>query len=215
MLNPIWKGSPNFTKNRAGRQLKYIIIHWFGGGTLESANSRFQNPDSKASAHYGISKGRLWQWVRDTDASWNAGVFSFTLQSIGIEHDAKPGFALSDQDYELSGQLVASLCHRYGLPLNRQTVIGHNQAKPTQCPGTINIDRIIAIAKKYLTPQQGEDHMVYFKVKGKPGIFELTNGSWRGYDDNESYKKDVAGKVVKTIELDQAEFDKLPQLNPI
>lgn len=70
---------------------------------------------------------------------------------------------------------------------------------------------------KYLsnsTTAQGEP-MVYFKVKGKPAIYEFVHESWRGYDDPTSYSKDTAGKVVKIVELDQAEFDKLPQLFPI
>lgn len=213
-MNIIWKGSPNFTKNRAGAKVKFIIIHWFGSGTLESANSRFQNPASQASAHYGISKERIWQWVKETDASWNAGVYQKTLESIGIEHDAKPGQNLSDKDYELSGQLVAEICKRWNLPLNRQTIIGHQEVKPTQCPGTIDINRIIAIAKKYLTPQEGES-MVYFKIKGQMALFELTQNSWRGYDDGASHSQDTAGKKVTIIELDESEFRKLPELHPI
>lgn len=147
-----WKGSPNYS-NRPGK-VKKIVIHWFGVGTLESANSRFQNRDNKTSAHYGISKGRIWQWVKESNVAWHAGNLAINNESIGIEHDAgiNPQHDLSEQDYQLSAQLLAEISKRHNLPLNRSTVIGHGEVRNTQCPGTINIDRIIAIANEILKP---------------------------------------------------------------
>ena len=49
----IFKGSPNKDTNR--NLIDRIIIHWFGVGTLESVNKRFQDDLSDVSAHYGIS----------------------------------------------------------------------------------------------------------------------------------------------------------------
>lgn len=151
-MNITWKGSPNY--NKRTRKLTKIVIHWFGVGTLESANTRFQNINNKVSAHYGISKGRIWQWVREENAAWHAGDYLVNQESIGIEHDAgvDPKHDLSEQDYQNSGQLVAEISKRWGIPLDRAHVLGHRQIKATQCPGTIDIDKIIRIAKDYLKP---------------------------------------------------------------
>lgn len=153
-MNIVWKGSPNFNKGRAGKKVKKIVIHWFGKGTLESANTRFQNAANKASAHYGISKGRIWQWVKEADTAFHAGDLAVNRETIGIEHDAgiDPLHDLSEQDYLLSGQLLAEISKRHGIPLNHMTVIGHREIKPTQCPGTINLDKIISIANQILNP---------------------------------------------------------------
>ncbi len=139
-----WKGSPNY--NKRTKPVKKIVIHWFGLGTLESANTRFQNAANKVSAHYGISKGRIWQWVKEEDVAWHAGDGAVNAESIGIEHDATTDHNLSDQDYKLSGQLVAEIAKRHNILLDRAHIIGHKEVKPTQCPGTIDIDRIISIA---------------------------------------------------------------------
>lgn len=128
-------------------------MHWFGGGTLESANSKFQNPAAQASAHYGISKGRVWQWVKETDAAWHCGVPAVNIESIGIEHDATIYHKLSEEDYRLSAELLADISKRYNLPLNRQTVIKHSEVKATQCCGTVDIDRIINMANELLKPK--------------------------------------------------------------
>lgn len=176
-----WKGSPNFWKDRklggVQHKIKHVVIHWFGTGTLESANTRFQNPANQTSAHYGISKGRVWQWVKEQDASWNSGNQTMNLECIGIEHDATlNGHDLAEQDYQHSGELVAAICKRYNLPIDRKTIIGHREVKPTQCPGTVNIDKIIAIAKSLSDTKPMleivNDNGTYFLVgeKGKLGI---------------------------------------------
>jgi len=150
-MDIVFKGSPNF--NKRTKPVKKIVIHWFGSGTLESANSRFQKPSSQVSAHYGISKGRVWQWVKESDVAWHSGNSVVNGESIGIEHDALlNGQNLSEQDYQLSGQLIAEIAKRHNIPLSRSTVIGHKEVKPTQCPGTVNIDKIIQIANQHLNP---------------------------------------------------------------
>jgi N-acetyl-anhydromuramyl-L-alanine amidase AmpD len=146
-MDIIWKGSPNFQKRT--KPVKKIIIHWFGVGTLESANARFQNSNAAvpASAHYGISKGRVWQWVKETDIAYQAGVWAVNTETIGIEHDATTDHNLAEQDYLLSAQLVREIAQRHNIPLDRQHIIGHRDVKPTQCPGTIDINKIINLAK--------------------------------------------------------------------
>lgn len=150
-MDIVFKGSPNF--NKRTKPVKKIVIHWFGSGTLESANTRFQNAANQVSAHYGISKGRVWQWVKESDVAWHSGNASVNGESIGIEHDAiLNGHNLSEGDYQLSGQLIAEIAKRHNIPLSRSTVIGHKEVKATACPGTVDIDKIIKIANQYLNP---------------------------------------------------------------
>ena len=146
-MNIVWKGSPNFTKGRGGKKPSKIIIHWFGTGTLESANTRFQNSASQVSAHYGVSKGRIWQWVKEEDTAFQAGNYAVNQETIGIEHDATLTHNLSEDDYKLTASLVADICHRQGIPLDLEHIIPHRAVKPTQCPGTIDIAKIINLAK--------------------------------------------------------------------
>jgi len=195
-MNIIWKGSPNFIKRTT--PVKKIVIHWFGVGTLESANSRFQNPASQVSAHYGISKGRVWQWVKENDVAFHAGNLAVNKESIGIENDATlNGHDLSEQDYLLSAQLVRDICQRHNIPLDREHIIPHSQVKPTQCPGTINIDKIINLAKMTL------------KVK------VLINGNWATINDklkfvSDWYKNESGGKLLLDFDVEQTQFTNIP-----
>ena len=137
---------PNFTKGR--KSYDFIVIHWFGIGTLSSANTRFQNKDAQASAHYGISGKTIYQWVEEQDTAWHAGVFDINQRSIGIEHDATTEKNMSEETYITSANLIREICQRHNIPLDRDHIKGHKEFKATQCPGTIDIDKLISLAKQ-------------------------------------------------------------------
>lgn len=210
-----FKASPNFWKDRKYGQksytVKYIFIHWFGSGTLESAEARFLNKDSQASAHYGISKGRVRQWVQEKDGAWSTGVALANLEGISIEHDANPNQPLSEQDYELSGQLVAEISKRHNIPLDRVHIKGHREVKATQCPGTVDIDRIIRIAKGYLAPLLP---MKFRAVRRKtnPTVYAVAGESLFPFSSPKAFLF-AGGTWEKVEELSDEEFYKFQVLN--
>ena len=149
-MNIIWKDSPNQDDNR--KQIKLVVLHWFGTGTLESANARFQNPASQVSAHYGVSGNTVYQWVKEDAVAYHAGVYSVNQESIGIEHDATTEHLASEDTYKTSIQLVAEICKRYNIPIDREHIRKHSEFKATQCCGTLDIDRIVREAKLFISP---------------------------------------------------------------
>ena len=42
----------------------------------------------------------------------------------------------TEKQLDRCGALVADICERYGLPINRDTVVGHGELMATSCPGT-------------------------------------------------------------------------------
>lgn len=142
-----FKGSPNYGTNRTATDR--IVIHWFGGGTLSSANTRFQNAANQVSAHYGISDETVWQWVKEEHVAWHCGNLTMNRRSIGIEHDATPDRPATDKTYYTAARLLADIAKRHGIPLDRTHVIKHSEVKATQCCGTLDIDRIIREARAF------------------------------------------------------------------
>jgi hypothetical protein len=49
--------------------------------------------------------------------------------------------------------LVADICRRYNIPLDREHIRLHNEYRATQCPGSLDVDRIIELAKALSIPQ--------------------------------------------------------------
>ena len=128
------------------KPITHVVIHWIVG-SLASADATFKNPARGASAHYGIENSTVFQWVDEAHTAYHAGNYAYNQKSIGIEHSAAPDRVASEATYQSSGQLVKEICQRHNIPLDRTHIVGHKEVSATQCPGTMNIDKIISIAK--------------------------------------------------------------------
>ena len=113
-----------------------IVIHETAG-TWFSAINWFQNPRSRVSAHYLVKAwgGGILQFVAESDTAYHARVAN--PYSIGIEHEFDPrhGVYHTDSQYRSSALLVCAIARRYGIPTDRNHIIGHNEV-----PGTDHSD---------------------------------------------------------------------------
>jgi N-acetyl-anhydromuramyl-L-alanine amidase AmpD len=113
-----------------------IVIHDTEGAYAD-AIAQFQDPNRAGSAHYVISQqGDVTQMVLEKDIAWHAGNWDYNTRSIGIEHE---GYAyilgsFTTAEYRASEQLAASICSRWGVPLDRAHVIGHNEVPDPDNP---------------------------------------------------------------------------------
>ncbi|MER6911830.1 N-acetylmuramoyl-L-alanine amidase [Streptomyces sp. NPDC000594] len=114
-----------------------VIIHVVQG-SYPTALRVFKNPGHGAATHYVVRKdGHVAQMIRELDVAFHAGDRGFNERSIGIEHE---GFVDRPQDfteamYRGSARLTAGICVRYGLPVDREHIIGH-----VEVPGTDHTD---------------------------------------------------------------------------
>jgi hypothetical protein len=142
-----WRGpvpASNHAVGRDGNSVELIVDHWTVV-MFEGAIRRFKDPASILSAHYVIgSDGRIAQLVSEDDTAYHAGEFSVNQRSIGIEHEAGPAMPPSEALYAASARLHADIASRYGLRLDvGATVLPHGAIVPTECPGTLDLDRIV------------------------------------------------------------------------
>jgi len=119
-------------------QIRGIVIH-FAQGSWSSALNWFQNPVAQASAHYTIrsSDGFVGQSVAEKDIAWHAGNWSYNQASIGIEHEGfvdNPAW-FTEAMYDSSAYMSAYLCYKYGIPVTRYRIIGHNEVPDPYDPG--------------------------------------------------------------------------------
>ena len=149
-----WRGpvpSSNYTVGRDGNPITLIVDHWTVV-MFEAAIRRFLNPSSILSAHYVIGQdGRIVQLVSEDDTAYHAGKYDVNLRSIGIEHEAGPAMAPTDALYAASARLHAEIASNHGLALQvGTTVLPHHAIVPTECPGTLDLDRIVSHAQEAL-----------------------------------------------------------------
>ena len=134
-----WYGNNgrNYTnRERGAAAISMIVVH-VAQGTYSGTLGWFRNPDNTgSSAHYTVSKyGAVGQSVRDEDIAWHAGWWDTNRRSIGVEHAGYIGNPswFTKEMYHASARLSAWLSRRYGIPLDREHIIGHHQVPG--CPG--------------------------------------------------------------------------------
>jgi N-acetyl-anhydromuramyl-L-alanine amidase AmpD len=115
-----------------------VIIH-VTQETYTDTLAIFRNPQKAVSAHYLVrsADGHVAQCVREANIAWHAGNWDYNTRSIGIEHEGwidQPAY-FTDALYEQSAKLTAAVCAKYGIPKDREHIIGH-----IQVPGTDHTD---------------------------------------------------------------------------
>jgi N-acetyl-anhydromuramyl-L-alanine amidase AmpD len=112
-----------------------IVIHDIEG-SYASAIKVFQDPTRHGSANYIVSyKGQVTQMVAEKDIAWHAGNWDYNTRSIGIEHEGYAAIpTYTSPEYYASARLAASICSRWGVPLDRKHVIGHSQVPDPNNP---------------------------------------------------------------------------------
>lgn len=132
-----WTSAARANWRRADRPDDYgidrVVIHVVQG-SYATALKVFKNPGHGAAAHYVVRKdGHVAQMIRELDVGFHAGNRDMNERSIGIEHE---GFVDRPQDftaamYAGSARLTADICARYGIPVDREHIIGHVEVEGT------------------------------------------------------------------------------------
>ncbi|GGT49388.1 N-acetylmuramoyl-L-alanine amidase [Streptomyces purpureus] len=136
-----WTAAARANWRRADRPddftIDRVVIHVVQG-SFPTALKVFKNPGHGAATHYVVRKdGHIAQMIRELDVAFHAGDRDMNERSIGIEHEGYVHRAkdFTEAMYASSARLTAGICGRYGIPLDREHIIGH-----VEVPGTDHTD---------------------------------------------------------------------------
>ncbi|WP_413755749.1 N-acetylmuramoyl-L-alanine amidase [Streptomyces sp. MMBL 11-3] len=155
-------GNHDLGDRPASQSIKYIVVH-DTEGAWDGVLNMVQDP-TYVSWQYTLrsTDGHIAQHVKAKDVAWHAGNWYINAKSIGLEHE---GF-LTDPDtwyteamYRSSARLVKYLSKKYGIPLDRQHILGHDTV-----PGTTTA----TIPGMHTDPGPYWDWQHYFTLLGKP-----------------------------------------------
>lgn len=139
---------PLFTKDRS-KPISKIVIHWWN--TPEKAGDLNDTVNyllaAEESIHYVLSDIAIIRMVHEKNTAYHAR--EANPFSIGIEIDPNH----PDETYDTAIELCADICRRYGLD-PATDIKKHSDYVATQCPGIIDVKRIIKGVKQLL---EGED----------------------------------------------------------
>lgn len=118
------------TRPSHGLGVDYVVIH-DTESSYASTVAEFQNPFAYVSAHYVVrsSDGHVTQMVPTSDVAWHAGNWYVNSHSVGIENEglATDPVYYTDALYSSLATLTRYVADRYGVPLDRMHLIGHDQ----------------------------------------------------------------------------------------
>ncbi|MGW3361853.1 N-acetylmuramoyl-L-alanine amidase [Streptosporangium canum] len=153
------------------RRIDYIVIH--DGESSYDAITRLTRNPTYLSWHFTLrsSDGHIAQHLRGSDIGWHAGNWYVNSRSIGLEHEgylARGGAWYTEAMYRSSAALVAHLARKYGVPLNRAHIIGHDNVPGTTPEG---------VRDMHQDPGPYWDWAHYFELLGSPLIGSAAPGA--------------------------------------
>ncbi|MGV4983833.1 N-acetylmuramoyl-L-alanine amidase [Streptomyces sp. NRAIS4] len=165
-------GNHDLGDRPASQSIKYIVIH-DTEGAWDGVLNLIQDP-TYVSWNYTIrsTDGLIAQHVKAKDVAWHAGNWYVNATSIGIEHEgflANPDAWYTEAMYRSSARLVRYLSQKYGIPLDRQHILGHDTV-----PGPTTS----TIPGMHTDPGPYWDWRHYFQLLGHP--FRRTTGRHGG-----------------------------------
>ncbi|MFF8100422.1 N-acetylmuramoyl-L-alanine amidase [Streptomyces sp. NPDC014986] len=165
-------GNHDLGNRPASQPIRYIVVH-DTEGAWEGVLDMVQDP-TYVSWQYSLrsTDGHIAQHVKAKDVAWHAGNWYVNAGSIGLEHEgflAEPDAWYTEAMYRSSARLVKYLAGKYGIPLDRQHVLGHDTV-----PGPTSA----AVPGMHTDPGPYWDWAHYFELLGRP--FEATAGDNAG-----------------------------------
>ncbi|PZG97845.1 N-acetylmuramoyl-L-alanine amidase [Streptomyces sp. NTH33] len=144
------------------QSIRYIVIH-DTEGRWDGVINLVQDP-TYVSWNYTLrsTDGHIAQHVKAKDVAWHAGNWYVNAKSIGLEHEgflASPDAWYTEAMYRASARLVKHLAGKYGIPLDRQHILGHDTV-PGPTAGNI--------PGMHTDPGPYWDWRHYFELLGRP-----------------------------------------------
>lgn len=129
-----------------------ILIHHNATTNKDVAiNTWLANGSAQTSAHYEVAGKQIIGIVGEGTTAWHAGNGDMNARSIGIENvnaTGAPNWTISNDTFESLSKLVADIAKRYGFPIDTTHVIPHKAVVSTDCPGGIDVAKVIKRANE-------------------------------------------------------------------
>lgn len=129
-----------------------IVIHHNATTSKNVAmETWYERNGNWTSAHYEIAGNEIWGCVGEQYCAFHSGDKTMNRRSIGLEHvnaTGAPNWTISEATYQTSARLIADICKRYSIPIDTRHIIPHKQVSATECPGGIDMSKLIRMAQE-------------------------------------------------------------------
>jgi peptidoglycan hydrolase-like protein with peptidoglycan-binding domain len=152
------------SSSRQGNKIDMVILHHSATTNVNTVLGMMETGSRTVSANYVLGNdGHIYGVVPEELRAWTSGASTdggkgaqFDRRAITFEcaNLSVNGWTISDATYTSLAKLLADFHQRYGIPLDRDHVVGHRElytrwraSYSTACPGGMDIDRVVREAR--------------------------------------------------------------------
>ena len=181
---------PMFNGGLRQRAIDTIVVHHNATTNKDVAlNTWLVSAGNWTSAHYEITDNEIIGAVGENYVAYHAGgtggadvpkMSDPNGRSIGLEHvnsTGAPSWGVSDATLRNSARLIADICKRYNLPINRNTIKLHREITSTACPGGLDIGKLIRYAQEAAGQKPAQPSKASVTAKNTSAIQAFKNAS--------------------------------------
>lgn len=181
---------PMFNGGLRQRAIDTIVVHHNATTNKDVAlNTWLVSAGNWTSAHYEITDNEIIGAVGENYVAYHAGgtggadvpkMSDPNGRSIGLEHvnsTGAPSWGVSDATLRNSARLIADICKRYNLPINRNTIKLHREVTSTACPGGLDIGKLIRYAQEAAGQKSAQPSKASVTAKNTSAIQAFKNAS--------------------------------------
>lgn len=173
--------------------IDHIVLHHCASTDMDGVLNMMLTGSREVSANYVVKDDRIASVVPEEYRSWSLSSNLWDGRSITFEicnESVGGSWPVSAASHESVARVVADICTRYGIPCNRDRIIGHREvysrhgaSYATACPGGLDMDWIVARANQILTGATGSafkgDKVYVFEDAGPGPAVVKTGKFWK------------------------------------
>lgn len=191
--------------------MDHIILHHCATTNMDAVLDMMVSGSRQVSSNYVVKDGRRASVVPEEYRSWSVGDAPWDSRAITFEianEASGEPWPVSAASHESVALLVADIAGRYGIPLNRDRILGHRElwtryraSYQTSCPGGLDMDWIVNRAIQITTGSgtNGDDDMRLYERGVNSGRFGLGwGGGWLDVD-NAMFPINVRGILTQAF----------------
>lgn len=142
---------------RTGKPIIYLIVHHAATTSQSAFFATLEGTAREVTCNFAIARGKTYRQVHEGRRAWTSGAWMIDDQALTVETlntTGEPSWQIGADDYDQLAELALYMHEEYDMPLTRAHIIGHGEllsrfgvSYATACPGGIDIDRIITLAR--------------------------------------------------------------------
>jgi peptidoglycan hydrolase-like protein with peptidoglycan-binding domain len=191
--------SPQKNNPNRWREPDHVVLHHWAGTNWNNVVSMMVHRTRVVSSNVIIQDRRIGSMMEEEDRSWSLASAHWDGRSLTAEcanSTVGGSWPLSPETHESIARWVSDVCTRYGIPINRERVLGHREvytrhgaSYATACPGGMDLEWVVARARVIQSETAQPEQPVPAPKPTPPAVIVPDVPTFNGYPIHEIQRR--------------------------